>query len=66
MAQGLGSLDFEPPSGFAQVHLKRALRGVAFALGILFSLRADGFLGPAEFDQLSSILKSLQTDIYAD
>jgi hypothetical protein len=33
---------------------------------MLFPLRADGFLSPAEFDELRATLKSLQTDIYAE
>jgi hypothetical protein len=66
LAQALGSPDWEPPSGLALVQLKRALRGAAFAFGMLFPLRADGFLSPAEFDELTTTLKSLQTDIYAE
>jgi len=66
LAQALGSPAWEPPSGLALVQLKRALRGAAFAFGMLFPLRADGLLGPAEFDELSTILKSLQDDIYTE
>ena len=66
LAQALGSPDFEPPSGLSLVQLKRALRGAAFAFGMLFPLRADGFLSPAEFDELSVTLKSLQDDIYTE
>ena len=66
LAQALGSPDFEPPSGLSLVQLKRAVRGAAFAFGMLFPLRADGLLGPAEFDELSATLKSLQDDIYAE
>jgi hypothetical protein len=66
LAQALGDSDFEPPCGLALVQLKRALRGAAFAFGMLFPLRADGFLAPAAFDELSVTLKSLQDDIYAE
>ena len=66
LAQALGSPDWEPPSGLSLVQLKRALRGAAFAFGMLFPLRADGFLSPAEFDELIATLKSLQHDIYAE
>ncbi|MCY2990250.1 MAG: hypothetical protein NTY19_20595 [Planctomycetota bacterium] len=66
LAQALGSPDFEPPSGLSLVQLKRALRGAAFAFGMLFPLRADGFLSPPEFDELSVTLKSLQDDIYTE
>lgn len=66
LAQALGSRDFEPPSGLSLVQLKRALRGAAFAFGMLFPLRADGCLGPAEFDELLATLQSLQNDIYTE
>jgi hypothetical protein len=66
LAQALGGPNYEPLSGLALVQLKRALRGAAFALGMLFPLRADGQLSPDVFDQLSSTLKSLQDDIYAE
>ena len=66
LAQALGSPDWEPPSGLALVQLKRALRGAAFAFGMLFPLRADGFPAPAAFDELSAALKSLQDEIYAE
>lgn len=66
LAQALGSPDWEPPSGLALVQLKRALRGAAFAFGMLFPLRADGLLGSAEFEELATTIKSLQTDIYAE
>ena len=46
LAQALGSPDCEPPSGLPLVQLKRALRGAAFAFGMLFPLRADGLAGP--------------------
>lgn len=62
----LGSPDWEPPSGLALVQLKRALRGAAFAFGMLFPLRADGSLAPAEFKDLAATIQSLQTDIYAE
>lgn len=48
------------------VQLKRALRGAAFAFGMLFPLRADGSLGPAEFDELTATVQSLQDDIHAE
>ncbi|MBM4090570.1 MAG: hypothetical protein FJ276_14280 [Planctomycetes bacterium] len=66
LAQALSDSDVEPPSGLALVQLKRALRGAAFAVGMLFPLRADGFLAPAAFDELSATLQSLQDDIYAE
>lgn len=66
LAQALGGPDFEPLSGLALVQLKRALRGAAFAIGMLFPLRADGLLGQAEFDELFAALESLQTDIDAE
>jgi hypothetical protein len=66
LAQALGGRDFEPLSGLSLVQLKRALRGAAFALGMLFPLRADGFLGPAEFDELTATVQSLQDDIHAE
>jgi hypothetical protein len=66
LAQALGGRDFEPPSGLELVQLKRALRGAAFAYGMLFPLRADGFLAPAEFDELAATVESLQDDIYAE
>ncbi len=66
LAQALGGPDFEPPSGLSLVQLKRALRGAAFAFGMLFPLRDDGLLGQAEFDDLIATLQSLQTDIYAE
>ncbi len=66
LAQALGSRDFEPLSGLSLVQLKRALRGAAFAFGMLFPLRAEGLLGPAEFDELTATVKSLQDDIHAE
>ena len=67
LAQALGgSADFEPPTGLSLVQLKRALRGAAFAFGILFPLRADGLLGQTDFDELIATVKSLQDDIYAE
>ena len=66
LAQALGGRDFEPLSGLSLVQLKRALRGAAFAFGMLFPLRAEGFLGPAEFDELTATVKSLQDDIHAE
>lgn len=64
LAQALGSRHFEPLSGLSLVQLKRALRGAAFAFGMLFPLRADGFLRPAQFEDLIEAIKSLQDDIY--
>jgi hypothetical protein len=67
LAQALGgSADFEPPTGLSLVQLKRALRGAAFAFGMLFPLRADGLLGQTDFDELIATVKSLQDDIYAE
>jgi hypothetical protein len=66
LAQALGSPDFEPLSGLSVVQLKRAIRGAAFAFGILFPLRDEGALTPDEFDELADTLQSLQTDIYAE
>ena len=66
LAQALGSRDFEPLSGLSLVQLKRALRGAAFAVGMLFPLRADGVLSPAQFDDLMEAIKSLQDDIYGE
>ena len=66
LAQALGSPDFEPLPGLSLVQLKRALRGAAFARGMLFPLRSDKLLARADFDELNATLKSLQTDIYAE
>jgi hypothetical protein len=66
LAQALGGRDFEPLSGLSLVQLKRALRGAAFAFGMLFPLRAEGLLCPAEFDELTATVKSLQDDIHAE
>jgi len=66
LAQALGSRHFEPLSGLSLVQLKRALRGAAFAIGMLFPLRAEGVLGAAEFDELIATLESLRNDIYAE
>ena len=66
LAQALGSRHFEPLSGLSLVQLKRALRGAAFAIGMLFPLRAEGVLGPAEFDELIATLESLRNDIVAE
>lgn len=66
LSQALGSRNYEPPSGLGLVQLKRSLRGAAFAFGMLFPLRADGLLTPAEFKELCETIKSLQSDIYAE
>jgi hypothetical protein len=66
LAQALGGPDSGPPSGLDLVQLKRALRGAAFAYGMLFPLRAGGSLDPAAFDELATTVKSLQDDIYTE
>ena len=66
LAQALGDREFEQLTGLALVQLKRALRGAAFAFGMLFPLRAEGSLAPVHFDELAATLKEIQTDIYAE
>jgi len=66
LAQALGSPDFEPLSGLSLVQLKRALRGAAFAFGMLFPLRAEGLLSPVQFTEVADTVQSLQDDIYAE
>lgn len=66
LSQAMSGRDDELPSGLGLVQLKRSLRGAAFAFGMLFPLRADGLLTPAEFKALCEVIKSLQDDIYAE
>ena len=66
LSQALGGRNYELPSGLGLVQLKRSLRGAAFAFGMLFPLRADGLLTPAEFKELCEAITSLQSDIYAE
>jgi len=65
LSQALGGRNYELPSGWGLVQLKRSLRGAAFAFGMLFPLRADGLLTPAEFKELCEAITSLQSDIDA-
>ncbi len=60
------SSDDEAAFGLAVVQLKRALRGIAFALGALFSLRAAKAFDDATFDELHATFEQLQSDVYAE
>ncbi len=66
LSQALGGRNYELLSGWGLVQLKRSLRGAAFAFGMLFPLRADGLLTPAEFKELCEAITSLQSDIDAE
>jgi hypothetical protein len=60
LVQALGSEDWRPPPQVAVPHLKRALRGAAYAQGALFSLRAEGLVGEAIFAELRAALQTLE------
>ena len=63
LAQALGTRDLGVDIGLDVVQLKRALRGAAFALGALFTLRAEGILDDTVFGQLRHKIQGLQGDI---
>jgi len=58
--------DWQPMTGLSVAQLKCALRGVAFALGALFPLKASGAVDQATFQELRSAINQLQTGIYAE
>ena len=52
--------------GLALVQLKRALRGVAFARGALFPLRAEGQIDNVVFDELNATITELESGILSE
>ena len=66
LAQALSDWNEAVSSGLTLVQLKRAIRGTAFAFGMLFPLRADGLLSPAEFQELADTITSIREDIHAE
>ena len=50
--------------GLRVVQLKRALRGVAFARGALFPLRAD--ISTEQFDELLRLLRQMEEVIFSE
>jgi hypothetical protein len=66
LAQAVVSEEHTEAWGLAIVQLKRSLRGAAFALGALFSLRSEGTLEQAEFDELRATIRGIQSDVFAE
>ena len=65
LAQALSHRDHDADDyGLRVVQLKRALRGAAFARGALFPLRSA--MSSAQFDELFSTLKQMETDIVSE
>jgi hypothetical protein len=65
LAQVLSSRDHDPDDyGLRVVHLKRALRGAAFARGALFPLRST--ISAEQFDELFGTLQQMETDIVSE
>ncbi len=63
LAQALGTRDMGLDFGLNVVQLKRTLRGAAFALGALISLRAEDILDDTVFAELRDTIKTLEADI---
>jgi len=69
LAQALGTPTLELDgldSGLSLVQLKRALRGIAFARGALFPLRAEGQINDSVFEEFSATLKQLESGILSE
>ena len=65
LAQALSNRDHDAEDyGLRMAHLKRALRGAAFAHGALFPLRST--MSAQQFDGLSRTLKQMNTDIFSE
>jgi hypothetical protein len=65
LAQALSHRDHDAEDyGLRVVQLKRALRGTAFARGVLFPLRAT--ISEEQFDELFRTLQRMETDIVSE